>query len=249
MLAFQELDDLRELDLTPDHRRRGHGQVRPVEALERRKVSLAELVDTLGRRKILEAVLAEVEQRQPVARSASAAVAAETSTWPPWPEAAMRAARWTSAPTYPSSVRSGVPVCRPMRTWTLPELSLSTIARDASSAPGAVGNAKKNASPWVSTSAPPCSAHDARTIRRCSASAGRVLLGAELVEKLRRALDVGEEEGDGARRKIGAHGEIMRRTSARLKSSVVAHDQKESDAAASDARSRMGCGGEERARP
>ncbi len=40
-----------------------------------------------------------------------AAVEAETRTWPPWPQAAMRAARWTSTPTYPSSAhvrRAGV---------------------------------------------------------------------------------------------------------------------------------------------
>jgi len=44
-----------------------------------------------------------------------------------------------------------------------------------------------------------------------------IALGAELVEKLGRALDIGEEEGDGARREIGAHGEIMLRRGARLK--------------------------------
>ena len=42
----------------------------------------------------------------------------------------------------------------------------------------------------------------------------RVGLGAELVQELRRALDVGEEEGDGAGRKVVAHGVIIRRTRA-----------------------------------
>ena len=38
-------------------------------------------------------------------------------------------------------------------------------------APGADGNAKKNASPCVSTSTPPCAAQAWRTTRRCCASA------------------------------------------------------------------------------
>ena len=40
-----------------------------------------------------------------------------------------------------------------------------------------------------------------------------VALGAELVQQLRRTLDVGEEEGDGAGREIGPHGGIMRQRS------------------------------------
>ena len=39
----------------------------------------------------------------------------------------------------------------------------------------------------------------------------RVGLSAQLVQELRRALDVREEEGDGAAGKVGAHGAIMRR--------------------------------------
>jgi hypothetical protein len=38
----------------------------------------------------------------------------------------------------------------------------------------------------------------------------RVRLGAELVEQLRRALDVGEHEGHGAGREIRSHGAMMR---------------------------------------
>jgi len=38
----------------------------------------------------------------------------------------------------------------------------------------------------------------------------RISLGAQFVQELRRALDVGEEEGDGSCREVGAHGEIIR---------------------------------------
>ena len=68
----------------------------------------------------------------------------------------------------------------------------------------------------------------------------RVLLGTELVEELGRAFDIGEEEGDGARGEIASHDEIMRGMCARLKS-PDGSDQNESEAAASEARSRMGC--------
>ena len=57
--------------------------------------------DPLGREQVLEPVLAQVAQRDAVRQAAAdqARVAAETRTWPPWPAAAMRAARLTSRPT------------------------------------------------------------------------------------------------------------------------------------------------------
>ena len=56
-------------------------------------------------------------------------------------------------------------MCRPMRTRIGPALEACGQRRcAAASAPGAVGKAKKNASPCVSTSTPPCGgarlAHD-----------------------------------------------------------------------------------------
>ncbi len=47
--------------------------------------------------------------------------------------------------------------------------------------------------------------HAARTIRRCSARTAAYCLGAELVEKPRRTLDVREQEGDGACRQSREH--------------------------------------------
>ena len=54
-----------------------------------------------GAREILEAVLAEVAQGDAGRQRAlgQGARRAGERTWPPWPAAAMRAARWTSSPT------------------------------------------------------------------------------------------------------------------------------------------------------
>ena len=67
-----------------------------MEGRERREVVVSELVDPLGRGQILQPVLAEIAQ--PTGAD-ELAVEAETSTCPPWPQAAIRAARWTSTPT------------------------------------------------------------------------------------------------------------------------------------------------------
>jgi hypothetical protein len=97
------------------------------------------------------------------------------STCPPCPAAAIRAARCTSRPTYPSSVTSAVPVCSPIRTRIGPAASACVASAAHASAPRAVGNATKNASPWVSTSTPPWRAAAARNTRRCSARAALYL--------------------------------------------------------------------------
>lgn len=97
------------------------------------------------------------------------------STCPPCPAAAIRAARCTSRPTYPSSVTSAVPVCSPIRTRIGPAASTCVASAAHASAPRAVGNATKNASPCVSTSTPPWRAAAARNTRRCSARAALYL--------------------------------------------------------------------------
>ena len=75
----------------------------------------------------------------------------------------------------------------------------------APSAPGAVGKATKKASPCVSTSTPPCAANASRRIAPVLGERLRVALRPELVQQPGRALDVGEEEGDGAGGKIAPH--------------------------------------------
>ena len=72
-------------------------------------------------------------------------------------------------------------------------------------APGADAKAKKNASPWVSTSTPPSDAHALAHDAAVLGEGLGVRLRAELVQELRRSLDVGEEEGDGAGRKVVSH--------------------------------------------
>ena len=90
-----------QLSLPAQERRRGNRQVRPVQAPQRRKVAVTELEIRSGADR-------SFSRCSPRSRSpsvpTSAAVDAETSTWPPWPAAAIRAARWTSTPTYPSSL-------------------------------------------------------------------------------------------------------------------------------------------------
>ena len=68
----------------------------------------------------------------------------------------------------------GRPRCAPTRTWIgPPRASPSRSPRPPRPRPSRVGNARKNASPCVSTSTPPCARHAPRTTRRCASSAPR----------------------------------------------------------------------------
>ena len=58
----ERLQDVGELLLAPDERVGGERKVRAVEALQRWKLAVAELVDALGRREVLEAMFAEVDE-------------------------------------------------------------------------------------------------------------------------------------------------------------------------------------------
>ncbi len=62
VIAGEERSHLIELVLTAEERCRRHGQVGAVEALQRRELLVADLVDPLGCRQILEPVLTEVVQ-------------------------------------------------------------------------------------------------------------------------------------------------------------------------------------------
>ncbi len=62
-----------------------------------------------------------------------------------------------------------------------------------------------------------------------------VSLGTELVEQVRRALDVGEDESDGATRQLGPHAEIIRRSplaGKRLPQGTFLHDRADETAVA-----------------
>ena len=81
-------------------------------------------------------------------------------------------ARWTSSPTYPSLVTSGVPVCKPTRARSGPAARWLAICAAAAAALAAVVNARVELySPWVSTSTPPWDPHAERTTCLCSARA------------------------------------------------------------------------------
>ena len=98
--------------------------------------------------------------------------------------------------------RAAAPVCRPMRTGSGPPPAPLIIASAAAIAPGAVGKAKEER---VSLRVHLDAAVGSKRLADHPAVLGerlRVRLRAELVQQFRRALDVGEQEGDGAGRKI-----------------------------------------------
>ena len=98
----------------------------------------------------------------------SAAAVSDTSTCPPYPTAATRAARCTSRPTSPAAVCSASPQWMPIRTRTRSPPGQACAARarciSSTAATHARGeaNTAKNASPCVSTSLPAWAARDDR---------------------------------------------------------------------------------------
>ena len=167
-LSPSRLRDLGQLLLPAEERRRRHRQVRPVQRLERRERRVSELVHALGSREVLEAVLAEVgerelgEARRCCGNEHLAAVAgggdARGSMDVVADVALVREQRR-------ARVQPGSHADRALRR------AHRSSPRRPRAAPGAVGNAKKNASPCVSTSTPPSAAQASRIARRCSARA------------------------------------------------------------------------------
>ncbi len=118
IVTGEQLDDLRELALAADERRRRHREIRAVERLQDGEVACTQLVDALGGPEVLEAVLAEIgaarprpserrrrgdEHLAPVAGGGDAGRAVDVAA-----DVALRRRA------------SGVPVCRPIRTWIGP---------------------------------------------------------------------------------------------------------------------------------
>ena len=154
---------------------------------------------------VLQAVLAKVAQRERRRRARASPARAGPARRDPRRRRAPRSARprRRSPP-----VRCGVPVCRPMRTWIGPAASLADRSRRRPRRPERSGTRRRRRPP-------------ACPLRRRRAGASladhpamlgerlRVRLGAQLVQEPRRALDVGEEEGDGAGREIGPHADVI----------------------------------------
>ena len=112
-------------------------------------------------------------------------------------------------PDIPSSESSGAPVWRPMRTRTFnPSGQMwSRSRRCASSAEdrlqGRRRRRRRSRRRWSPPRVPP--GRRPRRARCVSLFRGRRRSGAGLLDEPRGALDVGEEEGDGAGRKRGGH--------------------------------------------
>ena len=134
---------------------------------------------------------------------------AETSTCPPCPAAAIRAARWTSVPTYPSAVRCGLPVWIPIRTRIGPggQLLAGRGRGRQRTWGGREGDEERIAlsvdfHPAVGAAS---GAEDAPMLGQGRRIANR----AQLVEEPGRAFDIREQKRDGSRRQVARHGVIM----------------------------------------
>ena len=200
-------EHLRQLTLTAQKRGRGDRQVRPVQALQRRKLFWAELVDPLGVGEILQPVHAQVAQA-PVGKRA--AVEADTSTCPPWPQAAIRAARCTSTPTYPSSSpvrRSGVDA-HPNPDRTPRETCHRLGGGRERTRRGREGD-EEGVSLRVHLNATVCVE---RTPQDTAVRGERlgILSRAQVLGQPCRALNIGEQEAHGSGREIAIHGRMMR---------------------------------------
>ena len=100
---------------------------------------------------------------------------------------------------------SGVPVWRPTRTWIAPGANASVIARRGRER---TGSRREGEEERVALGVHLDAALGGARLPDQAAVLGerlRVCLCAELVQELRRALDVREEERDGAGREVVAH--------------------------------------------
>ena len=142
-----------------------------------------------------------------IARLTSARVASDARIWPPRAADMIRAARWISMPTYPPAASAASPVWMPMRT-------LTTAPRGH----GSVAMARwiRMAAPTASPAVPKHPEERVTLGADLGAGAGkgcsdelvvpreqRAVVGPELLDEPRRALDVGEHERGGPGRQLG----------------------------------------------
>ena len=125
----------------------------------------------------------------------------------------MRAAAWTDSPTYPVSVSDGRPRWSPIRIrtcspWGQGSASIARcVSIAACTACSASSNTAKTSSPRADTTCPNVARTGLLTRRRTSASTFAYSI-AEALEQPRRALDVGQQEGDVARRELALRLEL-----------------------------------------
>ncbi len=209
VVAPQQVEDLGELGVPADERRGRHGQVGPVQALQRREVVVAELVDPLGSGQVLEPVLAEVAQRrdvrQPVrceqrrGRGGDQHLPAVPAGRDP-----RRAVDVLADVALVGDVRSAGVHAHPEPDRALAEVLDDPRSRPYRSRSGREGEEERVAlgvdlHPVVRGGRGP---HQPPVLEQRRG----VRLGPELVQQPRRALDVGEQERHRPRRQPLAHG-------------------------------------------
>ena len=134
----------------------------------------------------------------------------ESRIWPPWPASPIREAWWTAKPTYPSSPTVASPVWTPIRIRTTARSGHSWPStralggdRGLDGGPGAPEDGEEGVALAVDLDAAGVleGAPEQLVVEREELP---VVVAAEVLQELGRALDVREQEGDGAGRK-GVH--------------------------------------------
>ena len=199
--------DLRQLALATDEGRRGYRQVRPVERLERREVRVAELVDPLRSAQVLKPVLREVKY-QVATRIEQCLGGGRDEHLPPV------AGRGDAGG--PVNVRTDVALVgqkRRPRVEAHPHRDLQTVLGFPRRGDSSRSGRKRDEEgvplriyldPAVAGAG--LAQHAPMLCQRL-----RIALRPELVQQLRRPLHVGEEERNGAGRKLALHGSGPRR--------------------------------------
>ena len=182
----------------PEERRRGNRQVRPEERLERREVAVSELVDALGSAEVLEAMLAEVAS----ARSRRAEPS-RTRRAPGRRGRRRRCGRRGGRRRRRSPPRTAAasPCAARCARGSAPKQARSHLLGRRDRARGRREGDEERVALGVDLDAAVARAGLADHTPMLGQRFG-VSLGSKLVQELRRALDVGEEERDGAGREV-----------------------------------------------
>ena len=164
VVAGEELNHLGQLVLPAQERCRRHREVRTVERLERREVTLSQLEDPLGRRQVLETMLAEITEIAGLDEYGGRRRHEHLAAVPRGGDASGAVDIVADKPFLSEQGRARVD------SDSHPDLSVrGEVIRELGSGvegAGAVGNAKKKASPCVSTSTPPFRIHASRITAR-----------------------------------------------------------------------------------
>ena len=209
----QQRADFFELGLATDERRRGDGKVRDGEGLERWELRVPQLVDALRRGEVLQAVLAEVDQ-----------VGAFALGYRRGRDEHLAAVTGGSDSRRPMNVHAHVALVGQKRRARVdpdpdPDRAGGERLRRLVCGGNRAGRRPEGDEKCVSLGVDLDTAVGGEGLTQEAAVLGerlRIRLGAEIVQELGRAFDVGEEKGDGSGRELAPHGPIMTPT-ARLR--------------------------------